>query len=209
MPDIRKGLPDVAFFGGMGVGKTTAAKILSDLGWRHEKLFGSHPGGGRDIAARLWPNDPSVFEDRNRLLAVADAISAADANIWLHNLERHLDDPSRDDEYLGSPVVIDDCRRRAEFDALRARGFVMVRLWAIDFGALALDALSPAGRMQQEQNIRRQRLQQSGKYQNDEQFSHPLEHELDGERGDYEIINDGTVIDLEDEIVRIVNRETR
>lgn len=225
---IDMSMPNVAFFGGMGAGKTTAARILQDLGYDRVSFAGLHPGGVRDVVHQIWPNEPERLNDRETLVGIAEKAIELDHDVWMNNLLTHID--KRQANYdriregwsgVGSPadacavangaklkpLVNDDCRRPTEYDALRGRGFVMVRINAVELsGAMDEDK---AAFIIRDREVRRRRLIESGKYQNDEQFDHYLELALDDEPGDYQIANDGTVRELEDEIIRILIRERK
>lgn len=217
MSDIKiAGAPNIAFFGPCGAGKTTAAKLLEEFGYERAAIFGEHPGGGRDIAKRIWPGDDTVLQDRERLQALGKLVRI-DEEVWIRNYMRWIDRRSKLHQRTRSlsaggtveiplpPLCNDGCRSVVEYQTLVGAGWVMVRVVATEREPGEPEDLWE----QRDLAVRRDRLQTSGKYQTEDQLHDPLEHHLDGFRGDYTIINDGTLEELGDEILNIVLRERR
>lgn len=209
MSDIKlTGVPNIALFGWMGGGKTTAAKLLTEFGYERAAFAGTQRGGVRAVVASIWPDDKGAVTDREKIRGIGEAARALDPEVWLHNYERWLDSRRPDvapnlPARHPAPVVNDDTRTVAEYQALAGRGWVMVRVAATERELGEPEDLW----LERDRTVRRARLQQSGKYQTEEQFDHATEHYLDGYPGDYTIVNDGSITELGDEILKIVLRE--
>ena len=181
-------LPDIVFIGGTGVGKSTAAKFLeNEIGYRRLAFAGvaehPHVGSPRDVVTRIW--GPEATNDREKLIGLANRARELDKDVWLHALDRELDAHHSDGR-----VVVDDCRFENELYGLTSRGFVVVRLEA---------------RIED----RVDRLKANGKYLDREYLDHEIEHYLDNVPVNYTIVNDGSIMELEDEVMHVLMRERR
>lgn len=178
----RMGLPNIMIIGPMGAGKTTGAQFLADeFGYTRLPIAGAHPGGIRDIAARLWGFDAT--NDREKLNGLA-VIDDQFPGVWFQAWERFVEDVKP------APIVVDDVRRELEYDGLRARGFVCVRVVAGE-------------------QDRVDRLKVSGKWQNEEQLHGRWEQWWPTAKVEHEIVNDGTWSEYYDELIRVIYRERK
>lgn len=176
-------LPDFAFIGKAGAGKTTAADMLTDY-FGYTKLSFADPL--KEIAAELWGEE--ARKDRDKLQRLGVAVREIDANTWVRLLIKdhgHAAAP-------GSRVVVDDCRFENEFTALGAAGFVFIRV--------------EAGRQQ-----RIDRLRGNGKLSDEAELDHVSETALDNCTPDYVVWNDiqGDPDQFLEQIISILNREAR
>jgi dephospho-CoA kinase len=185
------GLPDIAFVGRAGAGKTTASKFLGQL--KYERLSFADPL--REVAERIWGSE-SV--DRDKLQKLGVAVRRIDEDAWLHlMLERirKVRDPwAKSDSGLMSvprpPMVVDDCRFPNEWWALKGEGFTFVRITAAR--ATRID-----------------RLKRNGKWQDESQLEHESETAIDHLDANYVIENNDTIDVLHDDIVDILLKERR
>lgn len=178
---VRLGFPNLMIIGPMGAGKTTGAQFLvNEFGYDRRPIAGLHQGGIRDIAVRLWGED--ALNDREKLNGLA-VIDDQFPGVWIDAWERQVD------TYL-TPLVVDDVRRDLEYDRLRARGFVAVRVVANVDDRIA-------------------RLKTSGKWQNEEQLTGPWEQWWPTAKVDHEIVNDGATWDYENALIDVIMKERR
>jgi dephospho-CoA kinase len=105
--------PSVAFCGKAGAGKTTAAELLTELGYERY----SHAGPLKIVAEVLWPSAVT----RERLQRLGRAIRAIHEDTFVDSLL----------ETVGPHgCVVDDMRFPNEYWALVGSGFVVVRITA-------------------------------------------------------------------------------
>jgi len=178
-------LPNIVLIGGAGSGKSTAAKwLVEDFGYRRLGFAGvaedPHKGSPRDWVTRAW--GAAMVNDREKLIAVANAARSVDEDVWLNSLVRELD-------WEDNPVVVDDCRFANEYFGLMGRGFVSVRILA-------------------DHARREDRLKANGKWL-EGYLDHELEHYLDGVTPGYTIHNDGDLDEFYESLMDVVARERR
>lgn len=148
---------NIAFIGKAGAGKSTAAEFLEGAGYTRASF--AQPL--KDIAAMIWGDE--ARKDRTKLIGLGMAVRSVDPDAWANLLVKQLPP---------DPVVIDDCRFENEYWALKAEGFVFVRVTA-------------------DEDKRLRRLQANGKPITVEQMQSPSECELDPFSVDYNISNNG------------------
>lgn len=110
-------LPNIAFTGKMGAGKTTAAELLTELGY--ERLSFAAPL--KSVARQLWGGDGAK---REYLQKLGVAVREIDRDTWVDLLladAELLNDP---------PYVVDDLRFPNEFYGLLGAGFTIIRVVA-------------------------------------------------------------------------------
>lgn len=174
------GLPNIAFIGKAGAGKSTAAHaLMRNEGSGYHLLSFAAPL--KEIAATIWGD--AAYNDRGKLQQLGTAVRNIDEDAWC-NLWRKLA------ESLGGPLVTDDMRFPNELCAASAHGFVIVRILA-----------------SREQRIAR--LTAMGKLQSEDQLEHPSETALDHIAADYTLDGSGSAVDLAEQVFDIVDREAR
>jgi hypothetical protein len=182
------GLPDIAFVGKAGAGKSTAADLLCELGYK--KLSFAAPL--KDIAAQLWGFDART--DRRKLQCLGVAVREIEPDTWVDLLiATRRGDPRELMQHPppgAPPCVVDDARFENEWYGLKAEGFTIVRIAA-------------------PRAFRIDRLKSNGKWQDEEQLEHSSEIAVDHLKADYTIRNDGPQTDLYDELVEVVLRERK
>lgn len=93
-------------------------------------------------------------------------------SIWVDSLEatiRNIDD--------GRRIIVTDMRQPNEFDHLKERGFIMIKVETPD-------------------HIRMERMNERGEVVTDKELNHETEKNVDKYDYDYRIINDGSLEDL-------------
>lgn len=175
----RLGLPNLAFIGKAGAGKSTAAQALLQS---HRGAEGYHllsfAAPLKKIAQQIW--GPAADTDRGKLQALGTAVRDIDEEAWV-NLWR------RSAKQLGGPLVTDDLRFPNELWAASAEGFTVVRILAARDQRIA-------------------RLTALGKLQSEAQLEHPSETALDHMVADYTIDGSGSPVDLAEQVFDIVER---
>jgi len=185
--------PDIAFVGKSGAGKTTCAALLCEhFGYARLSFAGKHPGGLRDVMARIWGPDALTGPDfRDLAHTFGPAVRAIDEDAWVNAALRHLDyqrDPDGADHGDLRPVVCDDLRYKNEAWALHGRGFVIVRVLSGRHNRIA-------------------RLTARGKLGSGDWENHESETELDKWPALYDIYNETTKKALFEQIVEVLRRE--
>lgn len=187
---VTVGFPDIALAGKAGAGKSTAADLLVELGYQKRSI--AEPL--KDIAAQLWGTEART--DRAKLQGLGVAVREIEQDTWIDLLIRN---GARDRMLLRQqtgvftpkPIVVDDLRFPNEYWALKAEGFVVVRVGA-------------------QMNRRVDRLKANGKWQDMDQLDHESEIALDyAVTFDYEIENDTAKEDLYDNLVGVILKERR
>lgn len=150
---------------------------------------------GKALVHRLFPNVPRTPKPRKYYQEVIDGITkipvdgAADVwiNATLREIEKHV-------EYRcckESRVMITDLRKPREYEVLRQQGYTIIRVTA------------PL-------HTRLERARQAGDAFEAKDFEHDTERHIDGFAVDYEIVNNGELIELYtkfDAIMRELNVE--
>lgn len=178
-------LPHLAFIGGMGSGKSTAADRMGVF--RYDRL--SFAEEVRNTVARLYGKDRR--EDRDLLQKIGHGMRQLDEDIWVRPFERafrHSWGIRAGGNLPGLRAVVDDCRYNNEADTLHAVGFLFVRVEA-------------------ERNVRLARLQANGKITDEAQLEHDSEHALD-------VVPDFTITnnpgdDMDAQLITLVNKLAR
>lgn len=126
-------LPNIAFVGKMGAGKTTAAEyVRAEYGYTILRFAGLL----KQVAQMIW--GVGADRDREKLQRLGVAVRDIEENSWADAVFRDLD------KMIG-PVVIDDCRFPNEYWGLKERGFHFVQITAPE--ALREDRLQRNGKL--------------------------------------------------------------
>jgi dephospho-CoA kinase len=192
-------LPNLAFMGKMGSGKSEAAKYVA----REYPYFVGHFATElKRIAVRLF--GPEALTNRGLLQDLGRKMRELDPMVWVNVTLRDVTaDGIRYDSgtydalpHPGRkpgdtvPVVIDDLRFPNEYHELRKREFVIVKVTA-------------------HRNQRLNRLRANGKLQDESQLEDISETALDEHVADYTITNTTSLVELGHTIQDIIEREAR
>ena len=175
------GLPNIAFIGKAGAGKTTAAQLLMST-FGYGKFAFADPL--KDIATQIWGE--SARTDRDKLQRLGVAVREIDSDAWANLLVRKVKALPP-----GVRVTVDDCRFPNEAQLLGEIGFVFVRIEA--------DTMA-----------RVERLIAIDKLQDELQLVHESETALDDFVSDYTVFNQQDNRDgFYESIIGVLNREAR
>jgi hypothetical protein len=116
LPGTDRLLPNFAFFGKAGAGKSTAADLLIKR-YGYRRL--SFAAVLKDVAALIWGTGART--DRDKLQRLGMAVREIDADAWVNAALFDL---------FGETWAVDDLRFPNEYYALRAEDFVFVRVVA-------------------------------------------------------------------------------
>lgn len=173
---------DICFIGKAGSGKSTASEFIQGAGYTRA----SFATPLREVVVSLWGEE--ARNDRTKLIEVGMAMRAIDPDVWCNALIKTLG-PQRIDyaRRMRRHCVIDDCRFHNEYWALKAEGFVFVRVTA-------------------DEDVRVRRLQANGKAITIEQMQSPSECELDDISADWTIANNGDYDTFIAAVAQVVGR---
>lgn len=132
-------LPNIAFTGKAGSGKSTAANALVD-GRGYTRVSFAQPL--KDIAAQLWGEGART--DRGLLQAFGQKLREIDPDVWANAARRVIEEQE-------GPVVVDDLRFPNEYHMLKELGFVVVRVTADKFDRI--ERLKLNGKLQDEAQL--------------------------------------------------------
>lgn len=113
-----RALPDIAFTGHALAGKTTSANYLASRYGYHVYSFATPL---KEVSQMLWPDAWRDGKPRALLQRLGDALRSIDERVFINSLLRRVREGAR-------PAAVDDLRLLDELEALRAEGFVVVRI---------------------------------------------------------------------------------
>jgi dephospho-CoA kinase len=179
----RYDLPNyVSVFGKMRSGKDTVAKMLNsyrpyiklaygdELKRTYHEIFG-YNGEAKDRDGYQW---------------FGQAMRARKPDVWVRLLEQKI---KKIENYnLLEGVAVTDMRQPNEYDHLKHRGFLMIKVETPD-------------------EIRIERMRAAGENVTESQLNHETESHIDGFGYDHLIINDGSVTDLRRKVNEVFRKE--
>lgn len=132
--------PKIAFIGGMGAGKTTAAEYLFNRGDLPYTLM-RFSGPLKRIAREIFGE--GADQDRELLQWLGtDVVRQRDPEAWCRLAMKEMD---RHNMGGGAAILVDDCRFPNEYWALKERDFTFVRIDAEQ--AIRVDRLRRMGKL--------------------------------------------------------------
>lgn len=118
----------IGFLGKAGVGKTTLANAIIEMGQYPFQKY-AFADGVREIARKAFPQygfkKPYSSNERDILVAVGQTAREIHPNYWVELLGKKIQDKSY--------VIIDDIRFQNEVDFLKNQGFLIVKLECSDY----------------------------------------------------------------------------
>lgn len=180
----------IALFGKMRSGKNTVADILSSQYNFKQYAFGTGIG---EIIDKFYPNARANGKPRQHYQHIGQELRKLDEDVWINYLLKTISCDyvtqafgsvwSKNIEFK---AVVTDGRQVNEAEALREKGYIIVKVVAPDEVRLhrmsvLKDNMSPAN------------------------LTHETELQLDSITADYTINNDGTYADLVEKVTELVN----
>ncbi|QDX93615.1 hypothetical protein EEL30_15715 [Brevibacillus laterosporus] len=166
----------LALCGKMRSGKDTVAGYLVE---HYDFVPFAFGDGIKRVCLELFPEQfANGKKPRALLQGVGQAMRAFDPDVWVNRTLREI----RQLTYSPSfDVLISDLRQPSEYARLRSEGFVIIRVNASEA-------------------IRRQRMINAGDTFTDADLDHETEQHVDTFAVDYELDNNGSVLDLYEQI---------
>jgi hypothetical protein len=175
--------PLIVFLGKAGSGKTTAAERLCYLNPEYRMVhFASRL---KQAASLIWGEDVA-HNNRGLLQWLGNTMREYDEDVWINAALQDIDSHFKG----GRACVIDDCRFPNEYNKLQELGAYFIRTVCTE-------------------EVRVDRLQRKGKFQNIEQLSDITETALDDYGADYTIDTtpfDGFLDDITEAVADTFNR---
>lgn len=164
---------NIALTGGMRSGKDTVGKYLCKQHGFERFAFGDSI---RRVCRELFPEAfKHGGKPRKLLQEFGQFCVSIDTNVWVNYLFQEIDSFGFD--LKEDNIVITDLRQPHEYEALRKKGFVIVRVNC-------------------EPELRKRRIIDSGEQFSEENFNHETEQHIDTFEVDWELDNNGTEEDL-------------
>lgn len=177
----------IALTGQMRSGKDTVARRLVE---RYDFVKLAFADDMKRIFHELCPHIPKYPKPRAEYQRFGEEIrSLYGADIWVRHVERRVE---RLTDYFKAhgqtlKIVITDLRLPIEYDWCKRNGFVIVRVIA-------------------DENIRRERAAFSGDKVSAADWSHETENYSKDFEVDYEIVNDGSLAELERQVDELMTK---
>lgn len=166
-------------------GKDTAAY---HMGLAHGYLRTAFADKVKDVAHDLFPNIPREPKPRKLYVDVGEKAAEIDPQVWIRHVERQIETWIRlqaDMGYKEVNIVVTDLRKQVEYDWARSSGFTVIRVTAPE-------------------DVRIARAVEAGDTFNANDLAHETETAIDTFSPDFEVVNDGTVAELQAQIDRIM-----
>lgn len=171
----------IAVVGKMRAGKDSVANVLRGYNF-HPVAFGD---GIKQITREFFPEVYGSGKPREHYQHIGQSLRELNPDVWINYAHREMLNTlaygiSR--KGIEPNVIITDCRQKNEEAYLRRNGFKIVKVFAED-------------------EIRLQRIKDAGETVTQAQFNHGTEQEVDSITADYLIYNNGTLQELERQVI--------
>lgn len=164
-------------------GKLRSGKdaIAEHLYYRHGFEREAFGGMLKYLAKKVYAHTPRNDDGKPRAMyqAFGQACREFDPDVWIRHVEFSVKMLANQRDTVG--VVITDLRQPNEYEWCRANGFVIVRVSAPD-------------------ELRLARAKAAGDNFTEADLTHDTEQHVDGFAVDYEIVNDGSIAELETKV---------
>lgn len=165
----------LSVFGEAGCGKDVMAEHLIEKEYFRRYAFADDV---RNVSKKYFPDAYGDVTNKNRKLLqdVGTKFREIDPHVWIKSMLRNMKEDERISPY-DSDVVVTDLRMPNEYEALKERGFIFIRV-VVD------------------KEVRLQRLRDRGDVFNEEDLTHHTESFYDEFKPDYTISNNGSLEEL-------------
>lgn len=176
----------IALCAKMRSGKDTVADLLVD---EHNYVEFKLSRGISDVV-KMLDLDKNAGKNRSLYQGIGQYMRTFDKDVWCNRTWRDIDRFNKlvlatFPEAHTDNIVVSDIRQQNEVDFFREKGFVIVKIDSSD-------------------ENRYERVIESGDIMSEEDFYHETEKSVDEIVADYTITNDGTLDDLRDEVVKLI-----
>lgn len=165
-----------------GGGKDTVYDILSKHYGYNRYAFADNVKGLAEIYFPHLYN--SEKKPRWLLQAIGTKMREIDPEVWIKAMLQEIDENrqiAKRHGYLDEFIAVTDCRLPNEYEALKKRGYIFIRITV-------------------DEEIRKQRMIERGDVFKDEDLKHHTESYYDTFECDYEVSNNGTIEELKGEL---------
>ncbi|KQL18837.1 AAA family ATPase [Cytobacillus solani] len=174
----------IALTGKLRTGKDTVAHHLFIRNSFHKVAFGD---ALKRVAHDTFPWVSEFSKPRALYQQVGQLMREIEPDVWIRHVERQVDaiiNVNKDMcDHVG--VIITDLRQPNEYEWARSNGFTIIRVNAPEADRLA-------------------RAQRAGDDFAAEDLAHDTEQHVDGFTVDFEVVNDGTVVELKAKVDAIM-----
>lgn len=178
---------NISIIGGISSGKDVVAEKLLGYGY-YRYAFADEV---KEVAKKYFSH---LYNEKHKprwlLQAIGTKFREIDPDVWVNAMFKNMDNQSRVLEGYGlasENIVITDCRMPNEYKALKERGFTFVRINV-------------------DEDIRKRRMIERGDKFTEEDMSHHTESFYNTFECDYEIDNNGTLEELEEQIEDLMQK---
>jgi len=179
-------LPEIAFIGKTRAGKDLAFKILCEMGFDVKRIaFGDVM---KEKFFELFPHIPLEPKPTQELIHFGQSMRVIDPEIWVRLTLGRLTFGGRVAglyDFKPETAIFTDVRQQNEYDSVKARGALLVRLHAPE-------------------DLRVQRMLELGETVSKEVLEAPTEKTLEGFECDYNIYNHGDIGEFYRDLVELI-----
>lgn len=173
----------ISVYGKMRSGKDAASNFLKHIGPYRQISYG---GKLKDFYHRIFGYNEELAKDRDGYQWFGQAMRGRYPNVWVDHLDERIKLIQSNAQRFG--IIVSDMRQPNEFEHLKSRGFVMVKIDASD-------------------ETRRARIEQAGEIVTEEMLNHETEQSIDSFDYDFVIDNNGSLTNLHEQITKLVSTD--
>ena len=170
-----------------GGGKDLISTILSRHYGYNRYAFADNV---KKVAEKWYPDLYGNGQAKPRWLLqkIGTMFREVDSDVWIKAMFKEIDcnkDEARRYGYSDESIVVTDCRMPNEYEALKSRDFIFIRINV-------------------DEEVRNERMKERGDSFTENDMKHHTETFYDSFECDYEVSNNGTLEELEEEVHRVM-----